>query len=371
MLRLRLFLIWGIFCPLFVGAAEIPARTAEGFAVPQPGAVFSFPRDHGSHPDYKIEWWYLTGHLFAADGRHFGYQATFFRNAAPRVGESTGPANFGTDHIHLAHMALLDVRTGRFLHQERLNRDGWDANASTDTLNVRNGDWSLGLTDAATETLALRGGIRADARFTLTLAPTKPLVRFGEDGYSKKGATPTAASYYLTFTRLRTAGTLTLGEETFAITGETWMDHEYSSSQLTPEQVGWDWLSVHFDDGRELMLYRLRLRAGGHDPASTLTWVDVAGATRTAPFEWAALTSWRSPHTGAEYPQRVRLSTTDPANGQAITFFIEPLAADQELTGTLGGVAYYEGACRVLTADGRVVGRAYMELTGYAAELKL
>ena len=369
-------------------AAGPPATTIDGFAVPQPGHRFVFPRDHGSHPDFKIEWWYLTGHLYAAPRtadappRRFGFQATFFRQAGPRAtsASATDPnPNFGSAHLFLAHMALVDVATGRFLHQERLNREGWDAAAATETLDVRNGNWSLRLADPAdaslTPTLQLHGGIHADAAFTLTLRAAKPLVLFGENGLSRKGSDPTAASYYLTFTRLAVEGDLTLqaerGAEALRVTGEAWMDHEISSSQLSAGQVGWDWLSVQFKDGRELMLYRLRLRDGSADPASTLTWIDPAGRTQRMPFTWDVLSRWASPATGASYPARIRIATTDPASGQPVAFTVEPLVAAQELPGTLGGVPYWEGACRIRDAAGNEVGSAYMELTGYARDLKL
>ncbi|MFA6960109.1 MAG: lipocalin-like domain-containing protein [Opitutaceae bacterium] len=342
-------------------ASETPLTTAEGFAVPQPGHVFSFPHDHGSHPDFKIEWWYLTGHLFATDGRRFGYQATFFRNASSDK----------TAELHLAHMALTDVATGKFYYQERLNREGWDAGASTTTLAVHNGPWSLCFADAATEQMTLRGGIRAEAGFNLTLAPVKPLVVFGENGVSRKGAAPTAASYYLTFPRLRTEGVLTLGAERLKVSGETWMDHEISSSQLDQNQVGWDWVSIQLKDGRELMFYRMRLRDGTADPASSLTWVDAGGKTHRSDFTWEVLDHWTSPTTGAVYPSRVRLTATDPANGKASAFTLEPLVKNQELTGHLDGIPYWEGACRVLDAEGRETGSSYLELTGYAHDLKL
>lgn len=362
-------------------AAVAPVTTtADGFAVPQAGRRFVFPRDHGSHPDFRIEWWYVTGHLFTAEtpARRLGFQATFFRQAAPRATAADANPAFGTDHVFLAHMALVDVQTGTFLHQERLNRAGWDAAAATETLDLRNGDWSLRLADPAdaslTPTLVLRGGIDAEAAFALTLRATKPLVVFGEDGVSRKGADPTAASHYLTFTRLATEGTLTRrterGTTTVRVTGEAWMDHEISSSQLSAGQVGWDWLSVHLQDGREVMLYRLRRRDGGADPASTLTWVDRAGATTRAAFTWEVTERWRSPATGAEYPARIRVTTTDPATGATVTLAVEPLAAAQELPGTLGGIPYWEGACRVRDAAGREIGSAYLELTGYAKELK-
>lgn len=369
-------------------AAIPPTTTADGFAVPQPGHRFVFPRDHGSHPDFKIEWWYLTGHLYAAartsaePPRRFGFQATFFRQAGPRATPGTAADSnpqFGSAHLFLAHMALVDVETGRFLHQERLNREGWDAAAATDTLDVRNGNWSLQLADPAdgslTPTLKLHGGIHADATFNLSLRAAKPLVLFGENGLSRKGSDPTAASYYLTFTRLAVEGDLTLqaerGDETLRVTGEAWMDHEISSSQLSAGQIGWDWLSVQFKDRRELMLYRLRLRDGSADPASTLTWIDAAGRTQRMPFTWEVLSRWTSPATGASYPARIRIATTDPASGLPVSFTAEPLVAAQELPGTLGGVPYWEGACRIQDAVGNELGSAYMELTGYAKDLKL
>ncbi len=366
---LSVFCAFCAFCGQPLRASEIPLRTPDGFAVPQPGPAFTFPRDHGSHPDYKIEWWYLTGHLFTADKptpRRFGFQATFFRSAAPlATAAHPAPAAFGHDQIHLAHMALVDVATGRFLHQERLNRAGWDAAASTTTLDVRNGDWSLRFIDAASEKMQLVGGIRADARFTFTLTPAKPLVRFGEAGYSRKGAAPTAASYYLTFPRLALAGALTLDGVELPVTGQAWMDHEYSSSQLDKNQVGWDWLSAQLHDGRELMFYALRAADGTLDPASTLTWIARDGTLARAPFLWQPLTTWKSPHTGAIYPQRIRLTTTDPESRAEVVFIIEPFHPDQELAGKLGGVTYWEGACRLLAADGAELGSAYLELTGY------
>ena len=355
-------------------ADVIPERTADGFTVPRPNPTFNFPRDHGSHPDFKIEWWYLTGHLYTAETqpRRFGFQATFFRSASPlETAARPGPAAFGHDQIYLAHMALIDVGTGRFLHQERLNRAGWDAAADTTTLAVRNGDWSLRFIQPGSEVMQLSGGIKAEARFTLNLTPTKPLVRFGENGYSRKGAAPTAASYYLTFPRLAASGQLTLGGVTLPVTGEAWMDHEYSSSQLDQNQVGWDWLSAQLKDGREIMFYRLRDRAGGTDPASTLTWIGREGSAVKAPYRWEPLTYWTSPKTGARYPQRIRLVTTDPENGRETVFNVVPFHPDQELGGSLGGVTYWEGACRLLAEDGSEAGSAYLELTGYDRALEV
>lgn len=357
----RLAACLAVFSTFGSTRAQSPLTTPDGFAVPQPGHRFEFPRDHGSHPEFRLEWWYITGHLFASDGRRFGFQATFFRQSAPD--KST--------QLYLAHAALVDVAAGRFLHQERLNRAGWDAAAVTETLDVRNGPWSLRLIDPASERMELRAGVHAEALFTLALTPAKPLVIFGDDGVSRKGAEPTAASYYLTFSRLRADGELALGGQTLRVTGEAWMDHEISSSQLGANQVGWDWVSVQLKDGRELMLYRLRLRDGGADPASSLTWVDSAGRPQKEAFAWEVLERWRSPHTGATYPRRVRLTTMDPTSGARVALTIEPLVAAQELSGRLGNIPYWEGACRVRADDGSEIGSAYMELTGYAKDLKL
>ena len=342
----------------------MPLTTAEGYAVPQPGRVFNFPHDHGSHPEFKIEWWYVTGHLFTADrSRRFGYEATFFRSAAPDK----------TTQFHLAHMALTDVAKDTFYHQERLNREGWDASSAIGTLAVHNGPWSLRFAPDATtgERIVLSGGVRGDVAFNFTLTPTKPLVIFGENGLSRKGAAPTAASLYLTFPRLSTEGVLTVGEKTLKVTGESWMDHEISSSQLDENQVGWDWAGIQFKDGREIMFYRMRLRDGSSDPASSLTWVDRAGNLRKSDFKWEILERWTSKASGAVYPISVRLTTTDPASGKPVALNLVPLIKNQELGGDTGGIAYWEGACSVLDAEGREIGSAYLELTGYAKDLKI
>lgn len=363
-----------------VASATTPTRTESGFAVPQAGQRLEFPAAHGSHPDYAIEWWYLTGHLTDVEGREYGVQATFFRQANPelppaaRSGEPD-PA-FGHEHLLLGHMALVDIAEGRFYHQEQLARPGWDAWAREGTLDVRLGAWTLAFTHPPgghAETMALRGGTGSDTRLALQLVPAKEKVIFGENGVSRKGAAPTAVSTYITFSRLTATGELWLGEERREVTGSLWMDHEISSSQLSPEQVGWDWASIQFEDQRELMVYVLRHEDGRPDAFSTATWVAADGrqsAHRPGAFTWTPERWWTSPVTGGRYPIASRLTVPDPATGQPRTFTLEPLLDAQELPGDLGGIAYWEGACRVLDEQGQEVGRAYVELTGYAASLQ-
>jgi predicted secreted hydrolase len=265
------------------------------------------------------------------------------------------------------------VRGQRFLHEERLNRDGWNATASAQTLDVWNGNWSLRLdTNQAGTVLRLRGSVRAEVDFTLELTPLKPLVVFGKEGVSRKGAALTAASYYLTFPRLEASGKMTLQGRPQTVRGQVWMDHEISSSQLDRDQAGWDWTGIQLDDGREIMSYRMRKKDGSTDPFSTLAWVGRDGAlTHFGPeqFTWSTRRTWKSGRSGGIYPVGQKLTTIDPANGQPVTFILEPLFLDQELSGPLGGISYWEGACRVLNEAGQEIGSAYLELTGYAGDL--
>lgn len=349
-------------------------RTADGFSLPQPRHVFVFPRDYGSHNDFKLEWWYITGHLFAVDGRRFGFQATFFRSAhsPPDDSADTAAADFDDNTLFLAHMAMLDVGSGTFVHQQRLNRSGWDACASSDQLNARNGNWSLRMTDTNSRTMALRGSVGGQGSFQLVLHPLKPLVMFGSNSVSQKAADPSAASYYLTFPRLQASGLVVFGTATNQVSGQAWMDHEISSSQLGTNQSGWDWCCLQFKNGRDIMAYRMRRQDGTQDDYSTLAWVAIDGKVTQFPsarFHLETIRTWRSPQTGAIYPVSIRLVTQDVVGGQPVSFLLEPLADNQELAGG-GNLAYWEGACRIRDDQDREVGSAYLELTGYASNLQ-
>lgn len=352
-------------------AMEAKVFTEEGYRVPTAGYPFAFPRDHGSHPEFKIEWWYITGHLrVAVRPEPFGFQATFFRYALAPEGGSVGASDFGTNQLYMAHMALADPAGNRFLHEERLNRDGWDASASTDDLALRNGNWRLRRTTG--ERMELFGTVEGAVALRLQLEPTKPRVLFGDGGLSRKGSDPAAASWYISFPRLSVTGSLVLDGVAREVDGEAWMDHEISSSQLGVNQRGWDWASLRMKDGREIMVYILRTDRGEPDVFSTLAWIDRAGrVSQVGPsgFTWRARRSWSSPETGGIYPIDVDLTTVDPATGQPVTFRLRPLMDAQEVVGHLGGISYWEGACEILDADGAVLGEAYMELTGYAEEL--
>ncbi len=370
-------------------AEEISPQNRPEFALPQPGRIFQFPADHGSHPEYKIEWWYITGHLTSEGGQRHGFQATFFRRSGDRrantdtasvpVTPSTSATPlFATDEFFLAHMAWLDVATGTFRHEERLNRRGWDAQADIRKLQLRNGNWSLkdlGPDADGKLTLELRGGIQADLFWRMTLRPQKPLVIFGTNGVSRKAREPSAASHYLTFSRMSVSGELRRGSssKTERIEGEAWMDHEISSSQLGQGQVGWDWTCIQLFDGRELMAYRMRRDDGSMDPFSTVAWIDKSGRVSqwgSDRFQWLGDGQWKSPRSGGVYPAAVLLSVPESDGSPGPTLRIEPLCADQELPGGIGGIPYWEGACRVRDAQGKEIGRAFVEMTGYAGNLR-
>ena len=373
---LAVILAWSAVPDSFLGAE--PLTTPEGFTVPQPGVQFRFPRDHGSHPEFALEWWYITGHLTDANNLRYGFQATFFRRAAPKTTKPGSATDaFGDQQLYLAHMALLEVKTGRFRHQERIQREGWNASARLDRLEVENGNWSLrGLGDSAKggmNPMELRGGIRGEVSFQFLLQPMKPLVVFGTNGVSRKAADSSAASHYLTFSRLHVSGELVVDGIARPIQGEAWMDHEFSSSQLGRGQVGWDWASLQLRDGREVMAYRMRRADGTTDPISTLAWVSREGGVAQIGenrFVWETHGRWTSPQTGVVYPRTVVLVAEDPSEGRSRRFRIEPIVPAQELPGALSGIPYWEGACRVLDETGRDVGQAFLEMTGYGTSLE-
>jgi predicted secreted hydrolase len=348
--------------------------TEDGFKVPQPGNTFAFPKDHGSHPEFKVEWWYFTGHLWGPKNERYGFQFTFFRRAGTPVSDSKEPISerFQTREIHLLHLALLDVNSGKFIHSERMARAGWETESRVGNFDVRFGDTRAQMDDTDAQTISLSARIRNEASFNLKLRPKKPLVIFGENGISRKGDSPTAASWYLTYPRLEAAGTIVQGGVETPVKGQVWMDHEISSSQLTPDQSGWDWAGIQLDDGREIMSYRLRRKDGTTDPASSLVWIEKSGELthkNAKEFQWEQGGKWKSPHSGAAYPLPAIIKTTDPSSGKELTLRLEPLLLDQELKSQLTGIPYWEGACQVIQ-DGKPVGSAYLELTGYAGSLQ-
>ena len=274
----------------------------------------------------------------------------------------------GSSFSHTA--ALSNLSTKQYLHNERVVREGWQARASTDTLDLQVAGINASMApDGKSHRLTTRypnGGI-----LELALTPTKPLVRFGDRGLSRKGDGASSVSWYWTYTRLKAEGTLTQDGKTEKVEGLAWMDHEISSSQLGKGLAGWDWTCMQLDDGTEVKAYRLRKDDGTSDRWSAVYWIDEKGGVQQVyadQFTWEEEKEWTSPTTGLSYPTTVRIKAKHPTEGMQ-NYRLRPLLDNQEFTGNRADNAYWEGACEVLDTEGRVIGKAYLELAGYGGGL--
>lgn len=324
---------------------------------------FSFPADHAAHDDYRNEWWYVTGHLRDAHGRRYGYQFTLFR-----IGLAPGPAPtdsaWRAHQWYLGHFAVSDLDGERRHHaRERYSRAALGlAGATAAPLAIWLEDWRLdGGTDAGFPMrLRARDG---ELAIDLELTPLAPVMLQGEDGLSRKSSEPGNASYYYSFPRLASRGTLTLAGRPLPVTGTSWLDREWSTSALGPGQSGWDWFALQLADGRNLMLYRLRRSDGSTDPHSAGTLADATGHTTRLgadDFELTPEGRWTSPDGAASYPAGWRLRIA----GAGLDLQVRPQLADQEMRLS---VRYWEGAVAVdgHDANGRVHGEGYLEMTRY------
>ncbi|HMU28894.1 MAG TPA: lipocalin-like domain-containing protein [Nitrospira sp.] len=343
-------------------------ETVHAFDMATPGYQYRFPHDHGAHERFRTEWWYYTGHVVAADGHRFGFELTFFRRGMPPDQVQTLPSRWSIQQLYLAHLALTDLDAGRFYYADKVSREGLGkAGADTDRLHVWVDRWSLLTNDPAASRHQLQAATDSVA-INLTVIPKKPPVIHGHDGLSRKGADPGQASHYYSLTHLATEGQIRVGTETFAVTGLSWMDHEFGSADLGLNVVGWDWFSLQLSDSTELMWYSLRRADGSSDPVSSGTLVLADGrahALDAQDLNIEPLAHWTSPRSNGRYPQRWRL--TSATMGLDVT--VESLLADQELdTARSTGVTYWEGAVSVSgqVRGAPVTGRGYVEMTGYA-----
>ena len=347
------------------GLRLLGGEPADGFARATGPRDFVFPADHGSHPAYRIEWWYFTGNVATERGRHFGFELTFFRYAlAPPVDRREGASAWRTEQVWMAHFALTDTANGRFIARERLTRDALElAGAESEPLRIWVKDWSAtAVGDSADSELRLFARDDATA-LTLTLTPTVLPVPQGDNGFDVKGAGVGNASYYYSVPRLEAQGDVTIDGESVAVNGLAWLDREWSTSSLDPGTVGWDWFALHLSDGGSLMFYRLRSVDGEATGFSAGTLVRADGVrTRLAANDvtLTPLEYWTSPTTGARYPVVWRLV----AARAGISLDIEPYLNNQELDLS---VRYWEGAVRARGdgPGGPLTAQGYLELAGY------
>jgi predicted secreted hydrolase len=356
----------------------VAAAGAEAAAPGQPAVAafaqaltprsFEFPRDDGPHPQFRQEWWYVTGNLDAADGARFGFELTFFRYAlAPQVPSAVMPQTsaWRTRQIYVAHFAITDVARGRFRSAQKLERDALGlAGAQGEPLKVWIDDWSLSAAPDA------RGAWRASAAqpgyaLELELRPLTAPVLNGAAGLSVKSGRPGDATYYYSIPRLTASGRILRDGRAIQVQGLAWLDREWGSGDLGPDEVGWDWFGLQLGDGSALMFYALRDRGGGRDPHSAATWVDPAGRYRALSgdeVQIEVMGHWTDGH-GVRYPAGWRIRSS----ALGLDLAVQPVLPDQELRTT---PRYWEGAVDVSgeRAERRVAGRGYVELVGYGEE---
>ncbi len=364
---------------LAAGAAPLTASARSDSAAPRfasvtPGKRLSFPRDHGAHPDFRIEWWYLTGWMDASAGEAgapIGLQITFFRVATGWQGDHT--SRFAAQQLMFAHAAIAVPGRGRLIKAERAARIGLGmAQADETDTALRIGNWQL-IRDAADRYQARI----SDSALSISIdfqAQRPPLLQ-GEAGFSQKGPQPVQASYYYSRPWLAARGEIAWADPDRprltprTVQGHAWFDHEWSSELLDAQAQGWDWVGLHLADGSALTAFQVR-RADGRALWQYARWVDaeqreIRAQGDTAMVTFEPLRHWRSPRSGASWPvaQRLRVGNR--------VIELQPMFDDQELeTRGSTGITYWEGAVTV-TEAGRTIGRGYLELTGYAQAMRI
>jgi predicted secreted hydrolase len=347
------------------------SQADSGYALAEDPREFSFPRDHGPHPDFRNEWWYLTGNLDTGDGQRFGYELTLFRfSLVPgfEAARAQNDSGWRTDQVYIAHFAVTDEDSERFHVEQRFSRGALGlAGAQVSPFRVWIEDWVIEQDTAAVSAGdAERWRLFASGdKFSLELqlAALKKPVLNGINGLSQKSADPGNASYYYSITRMQSAGVLQIGPEQYLVDGLSWLDREWSSSALSADQQGWDWFALQLSDGSDLMFYNLRKRDGSQDQHSAGTWTAADGVSRHLSRDEVVIEvtgEWRNKARDS-YPARWNIEIA--SLGLALT--VSPVIADQELMTT---VRYWEGAVDVEGEhDGRSIeGRGYVELTGYS-----
>ena len=355
----------------FLMAAGLAGLAAGPPANALPVKAMQFPRDFGAHPDFRTEWWYITGHAgvgginsVSAETRKFGFQLTFFRS---RIEAAQGmKSKFSARQLLFAHAAITDVKGEKLLHDQRIARDGFGvAFASEETTNIKLRDWSLMANQSGGYTAELPA---ADFGLSLQFSPTQPVLLQGNQGLSRKGPQTQQASYYYSQPQLATTGRLRVAGQTFEVAGKAWLDHEWSQELLHPTAVGWDWIGMNLNDGSALTAFRLR------DKNQNAVWDggsfrSTQGGLNTfsqGQVTFQPVRSWKSPSSQTSYPIEWLVRT--PAE----TYTVKAIVDNQELDSRQStGSIYWEGLSALIDSKGKTVGSGYLEMTGYTKPLQL
>jgi predicted secreted hydrolase len=344
-------------------AEALGGGDVSGYARALEPKLFSFPRDHADHPEFRNEWWYFTGNLQTEAGRPFGFQVTLFRNSLIPEPVDQSKSSWRTNQLYMGHLALSDIQEERFHHAERFQRVALGlAGTEIEPLRIWLDDWEI----KGVGTNPMKWQLIAKTEefgINLEVIPRKSLVLQGNQGLSQKGREPGNASYYYSFTRMSANGKVNTPQGDFYVTGLTWLDREWSTSALEENQVGWDWFALQLNDGTDLMYYQLRDKDGQPDKQSSGKFVNPNGESRTLSFDEVTLNVdgfWKSPISGASYPAAWTLELPS----ENLELKVSPRMNDQELITT---VSYWEGSVSVKgTQDGLPIeGVGYVEMTGY------
>lgn len=350
-----------LFIITFALAAAVPS--GDDWARITPSVNIQFPRDLGAHPEYRTEWWYVTGEVAGADGSAYGYQFTIFRRGMNPASQPAGASTMRPSQVFAGHFTIADLQKEQFAQAHRIRRGGGGlAGAAIGESAVYLENWELrGDPSEKMFIVASDGGAKIKIDFEL-ISQKKPVLN-GEHGYSQKGPEAGNASAYTSHTRLATKGKLSIADREVAVTGESWMDHEWGTSQLGADTAGWDWFGLRLDDGRELMIYGLRRKDGTYQMESAGTMIQKDGGSRRlkrADFTITPGAQWTSSKTGAVYPVEWRVLVPSEGLDLAVKAKIKNAELDTRET---TGIIYWEGPVQV---SGRgVAGRGYLEMTGY------
>jgi predicted secreted hydrolase len=346
-----------------MSVAEALAGDNEGYERALEPRELVFPEDHGPHPGFRTEWWYITGNLDSDDGRRFGYQFTIFRTALSPPDESDVLEGWSAPQLYMGHIGLTDGTSRSFRHDERLGRPAAGiAGAQADPFRVWIDEWELTSGSPSLDTMRLAATIDGDA-IDLTLIPRKPMVLQGDRGFDRKGEGEGNASFYYSFTRIETLGTIEADGRLHSVRGWSWMDREWSTSVLGEGVEGWDWFALQLEDGRDIMFYQLRDADGNPVGDTGGAMVQEDGSYRkieTGEVRLTVLDRWTSPRGGA-YPVRWRFEMP----GVELSIEIRAIMQDQEM---ITAIRYWEGAVDIegTSAGEPIRGRGYVEMTGYA-----
>ena len=375
-IRIQYFIIfvgvWTLLSPHALLANKASPSLQSRFQQVQPGYEYTFPGDHGAHNDFLTEWWYFTGHLFTPDNRRFGYELTFFRRAIDDERVRANPSRWAIRQLYLAHLAITDEENEHFQYAEKISRGGLGkAGATEGRLETWIDQWSVKAMTQEHHKFRLQAETDNFAVEFLTESAIPPTIH-GREGVSRKGSYAHHASHYYSLTRLKTTGLLRIHDETYKVTGISWMDHEFASSDLEDGLVGWDWFSIQLKSGHDLMIYWLRREDGTFSPASSGTLIFPDGSSQHLTHKDLNINivgHWKSPKSGTQYPSEWTI--TIPTH--QIQAHIIPRMADQELrTSRSTQVTYWEGTVDVTgtLAQKPMTGMGYVELTGYAEPYK-